>query len=349
MRYIWTPNPHLSGLGKLALGIGFIAFVIFSIFIAVAVAKSFPPDYEEFALLLACVCVTLVIVGFVWAANRSHRSMLLAEKKYRTLRLSSVRRHPGAPRRLPHRMVEGILRGMNLNWSIDSKCARLLNPGDTICLNYPREPALIRPVPTRTTFEPIEIPDDVERIESLLNETVEAYHNAEAGDHRIRVEEAVTESKPLKIKSFFVWIWQAFWFLFLCAILVKGLYGLLTQGLSSSYAPIILLYGGLILGAWLMSYLFEKKWWIVPGGIVMRWSPFYRTHPKVLVFTPDDSALLVDFRVSRAVISQNGKAYRLACPDFAPYAVLAAWLSQARRPSRHELDYWFTGVGPPKR
>lgn len=347
IQYLWTPDPNLGGLGKIALGTAFVFTVVVGLLITLSILGSLGASlHEDLKIILTVAIIGGLIVGFIWTANWVHMHEILKRPRYRTERLNELCRNQEAQRRLTHRMIERRLRGANLDWRNYRKCLRELSAGDVVCANFPRAWGQMRPGPTDIFFEPMELGNDEERICSLISTFLEesdpeTSHSSETGNNdplnRIKAKDTW---RPVVL----VLSWIAL--LYFIGELAMGVYTILTQGLSGQDSYWFIAYAVFIFGMVLHSILFAKEWWIVPGGIVIRWHPIYRRRPIVEYFVPEDSALIVEFRSSTSAIIKDRRAYRFECTANDAFALLLAWLSATPRPTRHGIECWASGDRP---
>lgn len=100
---------------------------------------------------------------------------------------------------------------------------------------------------------------------------------------------------------------------------------------------------GCLLLPFLWGLLRGRTWWLVPGGVVYRDHRLWRKGVSVGLLTPCSSSLVVDMD-GAAYFTDRGRlrccSWGLGDPDAdarALAALLAAWLSRARTPTREEI------------
>ena len=225
-----------------------------------------------------------------------------------------------------------------LTQSVARQLTNVLNPGDILCVNPPRREIDLFLGRNSIQFEPIDIDDDEDRIELFVasgQEADEASPSQPESAGRARTGASALKSF---LKQLLSWMWLLFWSFYL----LRSIYFLITQGATRESFPFLVVAFLCIFGIF-MATMFEKKTWIVPGGLIYRYAPFYRRVPAVEYFRPDSSPLVIDCRSNHCVVWSGGRPFRLFCPDLAAPAVLLAWLSTAPAPTLQEVRS-FLGV-----
>jgi hypothetical protein len=163
----------------------------------------------------------------------------------------------------------------------------------------------------------------------------------------VDVEAPATAKAPLWIKAKETWraarpvssfaIWSA--------LLVYVVYSVVTKG-QRVHALAYVVGLAWIVAAASGSLFWERRWWLVPGGLVCRESRAWRNKLGVRHYTTRESALFIDMRGGYGIVADGRRSLRFASPGWTSWAVLTAWLSRARTPTREEA-LAFVGSGCP--
>lgn len=88
----------------------------------------------------------------------------------------------------------------------------------------------------------------------------------------------------------------------------------------------------------LPSFIGERRWWLVPGGVIVREHRLWRRTMRAGLVRPQDTSIFVDFRTATALFLLNGSAcmIRLYKGESA-WAFIAGWISTARPPTDEEV------------
>ncbi len=98
------------------------------------------------------------------------------------------------------------------------------------------------------------------------------------------------------------------------------------------------LLGAVIAALLVKRHLTGRQWWIVPGGIASRALRPFLTGPRVRLYTPKNSSLLLDLSGGRAMVLDGGETITFRATRLASWGILAGWISTARAPTFEEID-----------
>lgn len=244
--------------------------------------------------------------------------------------------------RFPHRQVERLVRRHPTSRRRLLRLAKILPPGTLVVVNGPRlYGAVPRPCGAVVPFEPIDIHSDDERLGWLL------IQDFKAQDFDIEwIEEQEETPRPslrtrLEWSRQVVFAWAAM--LFWVGWLVYSVYRIATRPFDGVSAFFLLV---LALASWaIVAPLFwERRWWVIPAGLMLRDARAWRGQQNVWLFAASSCVLLVDLGSSRAVVSNGRRSFGFASEPQVLGAAISAWLTRARQPSMAEL-LSFAGPG----
>jgi len=228
-------------------------------------------------------------------------------------------------------MVE---KALHMRTASPRRMKRLLSklaPGDAVMLNWPRGKDVLRPAANEIPFEPIDLDNDHDGQLSLMLLNVQ-----EQGEGQ--VQELLEDGDEEDHTAPHIWevVKSVFWVLWMIGGLGYLIRELITAGGLTSVIPLVLILGG-FLALWVMPLIAERKWWLVPGGVICRESRLWRRGHRAELITPAQSPLIIDMR-SEMVYLLHGRSIRsYACLDGTAWAVAAGWMSRARTPTMAEV------------
>jgi hypothetical protein len=100
---------------------------------------------------------------------------------------------------------------------------------------------------------------------------------------------------------------------------------------------------GLLTFASMWRLVVERRWWLVPGGLVYREVRAWRKEIGVRRITPDDSSLLLDWRSNTGLVLDRGKPCWFPCNAASASVVVAGWISW--NDAQRNTNYGRLGVG----
>ena len=320
------------------------------LFIAVGILGSYVAAICAFALLLVPFGFTseddprpwfywvlhgtamLGPVGFVavLAARQTRKMRDTPPGRFRRLR--SVVEWSDAATRVPHRVIEYRIRRSRGSRAKALRLLREVQPNQVIMVNGPDVRPLLNLDSNRLPFEPIDVDAADPRLRWLVGLGDDPAAPEDDDDSRERLTDRIRGG----ISSAWTFL-KAWWSLaFLAIMVINWLRG--GRWLS------LFALGALAAFPFLLSLIWERRSWIIPGGIVLREHRFGWRTSRVSVFGPESTPLLVDLGESSVSLCAGDRLLTLKGDDeLVLFAILAAWASTARRPSREEL---LAFVGP---
>lgn len=259
-----------------------------------------------------------------WQGTKPYRT---AHRKnpLRLDRLKKIFNHPDAGRRLPHRLVEILLRQRKGSTQHIGRILKQSSPNTVVAILPNQRIRLPTWNPSDNHFEPIELNDDADKLLHYVNGEIELAEEDEEENPKRRFF-SLQRVKSLTFSAIF----YGFAFFFFARIVFNLIYS------PTAWLWMIGLVGGVIIVPILGRLLIEKKWWIFPGGLMRRVDAIGRG-PIVHNFRPDSCPLIIDFRNEFAAVMDGQRVFRIPVVQQAQLAILAAWTSTARRPTCEEL------------
>jgi hypothetical protein len=278
-----------------------------------------------------------VIVGILysrWRLNRAAR-----RRPFREARLKLLLSDPGASQRFPHRVVEHSLLRRMTSRRLMSRLLGQFDPGVVVFLNGPTLKGGPQPQSNDVPFEPIDLEEDLDRLYWLfwlnVGEQVESHQfDAQAEN---REDERGSESFWQVAKAFV----RAYGGLIPLVLLI----GVVIVRPSATMIIVLILSMLPLITAWLTLLFVERKWWLVPGGLIRREALLWRNEPRVTLHAPQHTPLIVDMRSGTGFLLDEGRTRRFPCQGLIAWVVIAGWISHARTPSVEEAVSF---AGPPR-
>lgn len=339
IRYAWTPEIRSSVGYLIILAVGIlISWVVTYVMVLLLLVASFgsfdrDPSTETygFAALIGLVGA----IGFVWGLSYFRHRWMILRMALRRDRLVRLTAQVNVWQRFPHRMVEMVHFLRTGSSRRMKRSLRKLAPGDAILLNWPRGKDIPRPTANEIPFEPIDVGEDHERLWWLILLNIQ-----EKGEGRIQSlvsEEEEANDDGDDISSH---MWEmpknVSWGLVILAFFGYWVYEMIINRLSSLFAALGILIG-IFLSGWLLPLLAERKWWLVPGGMICRESRLWRKGNRAELITPAQSPLILDMRSGMGYALSGRDVRSFACPRWTAWAVAAGWMSRARTPTMEEV------------
>jgi hypothetical protein len=315
----------------LAVGIvlSFTVFLLigFAIWVPSAEAAGLPTGFALAVALAGAFCgPVLWIMGY----HRFRWSLARAKTPFRDARLKRVVEQPNASARAPHRTIEFLLRSGSPRRQTAERVLTGLPP-NIVVVALPRDGRYMPP-PWRTqhSFEPIELDTNDAQGEWLLQQAWPQEGTEQEPESEAR---RIADRRRRRSASLLVYLgWLA-----LVGYLV---YGFLASDLHALAIPTLVL--GLSILALLCRLVRERRWWAVPGGVVLREVAIGKA-PKICRFDAGESPLVIHQAAKFAYVVRQGRLTKIPCQDHGQWVLLAAWISQARRPNVAEIVSYFEG------
>lgn len=322
-----TASANWRGLPVLAVGIVF-AFVVGLAGTLLPIAWAFRnrQDPPNWCFVVATIGAVAAPVGwvFAWAAFRHAR--LMSRTKLRTERLSTLRTYERTMHRLPQRLVEHCLRQRYVGARRIGRCLRSHVPGRTFVILRRDGESFVPPGPLEISFEPISTLEADERTafvsgQHALHDDEESEAYGDGAKHRPG-HRTMREWVQGVARVTMALIGVAYFAITLVRVF---------QNPIERIIGLVLL---LLLGAVALVPLFwQRRWWIVPGGLVFREDRFWNRQARWGRITPSDSPFLMDWRMETGYVVHKGRVLSLKCNEMTNWLAVAAWMSTSPPPT----------------
>ena len=249
----------------------------------------------------------------------------------RWLRLAAIAYRADAPHRWPHRVWEG-----GLHWGFDGRAQVEgtlvhLPPGHVIVVNARR--AAPRPKPVNIPFEPAHLFRDGELLLGLQAGTLAA----QAGAGPSGPDEASPAGlwRPGLADS----VPRALWWSSIALVLGIPVGDLVLKLVPLHVARVFGFVVALVMARVAVAVWNRPRehWWLAPGTLIYRRASAGRARPRAGWFRAEDAALVLDCSRHVAWFRAGDQVCRFPYDADADWAILAGWLSTARRPTPTEI------------
>ncbi|MCO6435542.1 MAG: hypothetical protein J5J06_00465 [Phycisphaerae bacterium] len=260
----------------------------------------------------------------------SARRRRIGHRRLRERRLDELVARKEVAQRLPHRVLECRLLSAKLSDSQFAALLRRLPVGAVIVIHDRGIPSVAVPPVTETFFEPVRVDAPTPEVRGLANELLECERET-AADFEPSRWRITWRGLGLVFRSILVGVG--------CILVVQIMFGRFLRG--PWYFDVSAFIGVLLAGSARLLLPHRREHFVIPGGIVVRgyhvWSRRQRIHP---VFA-HAARLVIDLRKERAWVDDGEKLHQFRCDPRCAWALLAAWISRARRPGLDELRAFF--------
>lgn len=128
------------------------------------------------------------------------------------------------------------------------------------------------------------------------------------------------------------WIWIAICIFCWVSIVIRILRGHGIERGIQLLAVAFLLFAG-----WFRKFIWDSRWWLVPGGLVHRKDCAYKRNHRIDFFTPLSASLILDLRESVGCVINSKRTVSFNfCENYGPY-ILQGWRSTESRPTESEM------------
>jgi len=237
--------------------------------------------------LVALPLLLAVAGAAAWVFLFARRPYRMADRHrpFRAERLGLVMGAPAAVSRFPHRLIEHALRRRPVSARGLLPLLRRIPPGQVVFANLPNAP---KPTRNAVSFEPTGITHDVEQLNWLLRMNLEQQGlPAPPPETPIDENPRPTVRESLTALGAFLQHWQVLlWWAVAAVYFWKAGWSIkVVLLLAATYS---------VFTRWILPLLRERRWWLVPGGLVLREFYFWRKDVKVKLYRPADTPLFMD-------------------------------------------------------
>lgn len=302
-------------------------------------------DWLYTPLMLFVLTLSLGVAPLWWVALASmHRRKAMRTPRFRSMRLKHLMLHPRVPDRLPHRIVEHAIRSRIFTKRSLHGVLRTIKPGTVVVANGFCRDEFPRPRSNSIPFEPRDLRRDYADLWELMSANVEAQGLCDVGKYAARVYEQPFENDRSKTDetgrptiiaagraalpsvfsaSVFVFLFYMFWIGWI------------------SIAPLFFIALGVLLLSSLgplAAFYWERRWWVVPGGLIYREHAFWRRRMRAGRTISNETPLFVDLAGNNGLILGGDQVLSFRFNSWeAGWALVAAWISTARPPTDEEV------------
>ena len=333
VRRIWIPYRKRGIVHLVILAAGLLITwalaVIVIVTISGAIFGSLVSEPDWFILPSLLMAVSAPIGWAMFLARRHHRATMKPTQE-RTRRLTKLASDERGGRRLPHRVLEREMRTFRYRgWMRET--LRAIAPGELMVVNGPRILDEPRPVPCDLPFEPLDIAEESEQLWGLI-----AY-NAEQQGLRIAFDGEADERVAAQDRRSEYRVQLHKWGRILLSVV--WLTWVIRSCINSgwTYTSFIVCVAVLVIGGIsLMTMILARRWWLVPGGLIWRRHHLWRWAMKVHLFTPENTPLVLNVKTHTGMVVCGDKAQSFTFHESAGWAIIAGWISTARRTTEQE-------------
>jgi hypothetical protein len=212
---------------------------------------------------------------------------------------------------------------------------RTFLPGTLIVSNMGTPHGAPAPASNEIPFEPMDLAEDGDALRRLITANLERQGVEEEPEQGPSVNPGVNPPEYGACLVVHVML--------ICG-LVRVASGSFARGLN--FAAILLVFiAAILLWRAAAPLLRETKWWLVPGGLVLREFRLWRRSVDVRLFTPETTPLFMDARSGIGVLLDGDRPVIVPCRGRMAWVIAAGWISRARTPSLSEVRAFAGGEG----
>ena len=338
------PTPRTSELYAVIMALGILAAwtVIYGGAVLILMQRAgYPADPPQWIYTLSITAGLIGPIALAILVERSRHARRMRPTRLRTERLDRLAASPASRDRLHHRHIEGVLRRVHAGRrAIERELVRL--PPRSIILVTARE-FVPRKVPCDSTvpFEPIDIADNSNHVFDLVDLF---FSDVAAFVEPARATAADSVNPPAQgLFSGTSRQWAA-----CAAVMIPFLAFVFYQTIGSfdrfEFVALLVCLSFVASQA-PRCLIFERRWWLVPGGLLYREDRIWRKSLRWGVIRANESPLMIDMRSGIARVVERGRVRRVRCAEIARWFVVAGWASAAPSPTDEQVRS-FLGVAP---
>lgn len=210
---------------------------------------------------------------------------------------------------------------------------RAVPPRTVIVVNRPAN--MERPVGAKRFFEPIDIFEDMGRLFDVLDE------EACLEESKINKTSDMSATGPALSGR----IWAILFSTLFLSWVGWGAYKLYlwitgSGKVGAALSAIMLCF---ILANLLSSALWQRRWYLVPGGLVQTKDKLWKKRRTFTIATPESSPLFLHLGGDYGLVVSSGYFSQFLFGESTSFAILSGWLSTARRPTMEEIAAFVEG------
>lgn len=269
----------------------------------------------------------LWVIGY----SRFRHRRLMKKPFQRTERLKRLVLQSDTFVRLPHRVIEYLLRNRK---STPKKLQLLFQriPSNSICIIEDHGNDTLGSLRVSSvSFEPVDITIDTKFIQDLID----LHSETETSGDNSNKEHSTTSYNPIsstlvKVRNIIISSTAAI------VGYVSIIYNLIIH--QNVGLTVIILAVTLATSGYTYTLIINRRWWLVPGGLIYREDFAWRKGMRCSLITPDQSPLILDWRTGIGMVVDGGKVRKFSMGEHARWLVAAGWISQARTPTLEEVQ-----------
>lgn len=242
-------------------------------------------------------------------------------KPWRRERLDAIAEHPNGPERLPHRLLERVLRRRHLTTAVIAPILRRTSPGQVIIANLPNRLGFSRVQGSELSFPETDITD-----QAVLSARV-------VGSELIGPPGSLSLAarKSEKSKDAVLSPWQnalrahrieALGMLTWTAAVLCGLWSL---DWDIGRAAVMLGIWILAFSVFIVRLVEHRSWFLIPGALICYDVRLLGARNEPTRFTASDTPLFLDARAKRGYLVHGDAVLGFDCP--LPWVVASSWFS----------------------
>ncbi len=343
LKVLRIPTPRFRILSLVGLSVLVVMGMLIGGTLGGVATIMIPERFEVLRVIVAVTFAGLGLAASIWWWGEARHARLVRNPPWRTERLKRIIAGSESGERFPHRLIEASLRSFDPLKKKIRTATRGIRPRDLIIVVSRSDEGLILPSPSEVDLEPVEICNESETI--FDNNGAFPVGAIRSGELRTAAATEVVEAKEpevewhptrwRKLSPVARWIGFAFWVGIILDRAMNGGLGDLAwyMGLGAI--------GGFFFGPFGRGLFFERRWWLVPGGLAYREVAAWRKGMRVALITPEDSTLVLDWRSGDAYVHDGSRGLHFKCGEHACWAVASMWMSTTRRRTVSEMRSFF--------
>jgi len=298
----------------------------------------FGSEFSLSWLIQGSVVYVMILAGVSFLAWRQ-RQLRMNVPRNRFVRLEKLVKSPQAKARFPHRVIEYQFRkSPDRALPRALKALKELPQGTVIVANAAAGIPFVLPGRSSVAFEPVSLskPDDglVNLLELGLIARLEE-DPAVAGRSESQDVQPARRGRTISL------VGACALLAIMLTVLGWAIRAVAQSGTILVCVPLVLV---IVVVVYLGPLFGEREWWLVPGGLVGRRSPFWRTRAQLIHVRGHEAVLFLDLRAHSCLVVHRGRVYTLMAFSLLwAWALLSGLLSLARPPSEEEINDLFEG------
>jgi hypothetical protein len=192
-------------------------------------------------------------------------------------------------------------------------------------------PEVPRPAPNAVSFEPVDIVHDADQLSWLMRMNLEQQGlTIPPSEPPADEDPRPTVRKALSAFRVFLRRWESLiWWPLLLIWFWKA-------GWTMKIITLAFVIPGVFVH-WILPLFRERRWWLVPGGLICCEFRFWRKDLTVKIFIPAETPLLLEAKTGQGFLLDHGRVLKFRCTPTTSWVIASGWISTARTPSLDEV------------